>query len=64
MRNTFTVKNLALLLVGAASLPKLFDSILLQYKLTLDFFHLESIGEVLVRGVKEKGDIKTLTRLK
>ena len=64
MRNTFTVKKLALLLVGAASLPQLFDSILLQYKLTLDFFHLESIGEVLMRGVKEKGDIKNTDALK
>ena len=45
-------------MVGAASLPNLFDSIKLQYQLVLDFFHLENIGMVLVRGVKDKGDIK------
>ena len=58
MRNEFHIKKLALLLVGAASLPNLFDSIKLQYQLVLDFFQLENIGMVLVRGVKEKGDIE------
>ena len=29
------------ILVGAATLPELFDSIKLQYKLVLSFFHLE-----------------------
>ncbi len=42
MRNTFSIKKLGLLLVGAAGLPELF----------------EDIGSVLVRGVREKGDIK------
>ena len=58
MRNKFKIKKLALLLVGAASLPNLFDSIKLQYQLVLDYFHLEDVGMVLVRGVKEKGDIE------
>ena len=58
MRNKFKTKKLALLLVGAASLPNLFDSIKLQYQLVLDYFHLEDVGMVLVRGVKEKGDIE------
>ena len=58
MRNEFHIKKLALLLVGAASLPNLFDAIKLQYQLVLDFFHLENIGMVLVKGVKEKGDIE------
>ena len=58
MRNEFHIKKLALLLVGAASLSNLFDSIKLQYQLVLDFFQLENIGMVLVRGVKEKGDIE------
>ena len=58
MRNEFKIKKLALLLVGAASLPNLFDAIKLQYQLVLDFFHLEDIGMILVRGVKDKGDIK------
>lgn len=57
MRNEFHIKKLALLLVGAATLPELFDSIIMQYQLILNFFHLEDLGMVLVRGVKEKGDI-------
>lgn len=57
LRNTFKVKKTALLLVGAASLPELFDSILIQYRLLLNFFHLEDAGTVLVRGVKNIGDI-------
>ncbi len=58
LRNDFKIKKLALLLVGAASLPELFDSIKLQYQLILNFFHLEDAGMVLVRDVREKGDIK------
>lgn len=58
MRNEFRVKRLALLLVGAATLQELFDAIKLQYQLVLNFFHLEDAGMVLVRGVKDIGDIK------
>ena len=57
VRNTFGIKRLGLLLVGAAELPDLFDSILSQYELVLRFFKLDSIGTVLVRGVKDVGDI-------
>lgn len=57
MRNTFAVRRLALLLVGAAELPKLFETILMQYQMILDFFHLQDCGKILVRGVKDKGDI-------
>lgn len=58
MRNEFQIKKLALLLVGAATLPELFDAIKLQYQFVLNFFHLEDAGMVLVRGVKDIGDIK------
>ena len=58
VRDTFPIKKMALLLVGAATLPELFDSILTQYQLCLNFFKLVDVGRVLVRGVKEKGDIK------
>ena len=58
IRDTFHIKKMALLLVGAATLPELFDSILSQYRLCINFFKLEDAGRVLVRGVKEKGDIK------
>jgi multimeric flavodoxin WrbA len=63
IRDTFPLKKMALLLVGAATLPELFDSILTQYKLCLNFFKLEDAGRVLVRGVKDKGDIKNTDAL-
>ena len=43
MRNEFKIKKLALILVGAATLPELFDSIIMQYKLVLNSFHLECV---------------------
>ena len=57
IRDTFHIHKMALLLVGAASLPELFDSILTQYKLCLNFFKLQDMGQVLVRGTKDKGDV-------
>ena len=63
MRNTFHIKKLGLLLVGAAQLPNLFDPILMQYQMVLEFFKLESIGTVLVRGVKDIGDIENSSAL-
>lgn len=64
MRNDFKIKKLALLLVGAATLPQMFDAIKLQYQLILDFFNLDDVGMVLVNGVKDKGDIKNNQALK
>lgn len=58
MRNEFRIKKLALILVGAATLPELFDSIKVQYQLVLNYFKLEDAGMVLVRGAKDKGDVK------
>ena len=63
IRDTFPIKKMALLLVGAATLPELFDSILAQCQLCLNFFKLEDAGRVLVRGVKDKGDIKNTNAL-
>ena len=57
IRDSFHIKKMALLLVGAASLPELFDAILTEYNLCLKFFNIEDAGKVLVRGVKDKGDI-------
>lgn len=57
MRNTFNIRKLGLILVGAAELPDLFDPIITQYQMILDFFGLEDAGRVLVRGVKDKGDV-------
>lgn len=55
MRNRFQVKKLALLLVAGATLPAVFDAILRQYQLVLDYFGLEDAGRVLVRGVPGEG---------
>ena len=63
VRDTFPIEKMALLLVGAATFPELFDSILTQYQLCLNFFKLEDAGCVLVRGVKDKGDIKNTNAL-
>jgi len=58
IRDTFHIKKAALILVGAASLPELFDSILAQYQLCINYFHIEDMGRVLVRGAKEKGGVR------
>ena len=57
IRDKFAIKQMALIPVGAAILPELFDSILTQYKLCLNFFGLEDTGQILVRGCKDKGDV-------
>ena len=63
IRDSFHIKKMALLLVGAATLPELFDAILTEYNLCLNFFNIEDAGKVLVRGVKEKGDINNTDAL-
>ena len=63
IRDSFHIKKMALLLVGAATLPELFDAILTEYNLCLKFFNIEDAGKVLVRGVKNKGDIKNTDAL-
>ncbi len=57
MRNRFGIRRLGLILVGAATIPDLFDPILAQYRMILRFFSLEDIGTVLVSGAREKGDV-------
>ena len=64
IRDTFHIRKMALLLVGAATLPELFDAILTEYNLCLKFFGIEDVGKVLVRGAKAKGDIKNTDALK
>ncbi len=62
-RNSLKLKGLALLLVGADTIPNLFDSIIAQYRLTLEYFKLKDHGMVLVGGVEEKAAIKGSERL-
>ena len=64
MRKEFKIRKLALILVGAATLPELFDPIKLQYQLVLNYFQLEDAGMVLVRGARDKGDVKNSPALK
>lgn len=61
IRNDFKISRLGLMLVGAASRPDLFDAVKLQYEMLLQFFNLESIGELCVPSVKDKGDVKKTT---
>lgn len=63
-RNTLPLKKLALILVGGAELPELFDSIITQYQLVRSFFHLEDAGMVLVRGARDKGAVRNGDGLK
>ena len=63
IRDSFHIKKAALILVGAASLPELFDSILAQYQLCISYFHIEDMGHVLVRGAKEKGGVRVTKAL-
>lgn len=49
---------------GAATLDELFDSIIAQYQLLLNYFKLEDAGRVLVRGAKEKGDVNDTDGIK
>lgn len=58
IRDEFHIKKLALLLVGAATIPELFDAIRYQYQMVLKFFNMKDAGMILVPGVKEIGDIK------
>ena len=45
LRNQFTFKKISsLLLVGGATPPPLFDAILCQYQLILDFFHFQELA--------------------
>lgn len=57
MRNGFGIHYAVLLSVGAASIPDLFDPIVMQYRMALRFFGIEDLGTVLVGGVRGKGDI-------
>ncbi len=57
LRNSFPIRKLGLILVGAAELPDLFDSIITQYRLILRFFGLDDAGMVLARGARGKGDV-------
>jgi len=63
IRDSFHITKMALLLVGAATLPELFDAILMEYNLCLKFFGIEDVGKVLVRGVKDKGVINNTDAL-
>lgn len=64
MRNTFKIKGLALLLTAASSKASVFDAIVRQYELVLDYFHFEDKGRMLVGGVGDKGAITQREELK
>ena len=57
MRKNFKIKSTALLLVAGSSNPCVFDAIVRQYELIVDYFHFEDKGKILVGSVNEKGAI-------
>ena len=63
LRNTFHIHKTCLLLCGAANLENLFDAITTQYEMVLNFFNIEDCGRVLVRNVKDKGDVQNTDAL-
>ncbi|MDE6210857.1 MAG: NAD(P)H-dependent oxidoreductase [Clostridia bacterium] len=64
MRKNFKIKNTAMLLVAGSSKPCVFDAIVRQYQLIVDYFHFEDKGMILVGGVNEKGAIADREELK
>ena len=64
MRKNFKIKSLALLLVAGSSKPCVFDAIVKQYELILDYFHFEDRGRVLVGGVNDRGAIANREEVK
>ena len=63
IRNTFKVKKLGLLAVCADDREAVFDSVSVMYRSVLSYFSLADGGIVTVRGVSEKGDIKSHPKL-
>lgn len=57
LRDGFGIRYAALLSVGAATIPDLFDPMLMQYRMALRFFGIEDFGCVLADGIRGKGDI-------
>ena len=64
IRKNFRIRKMALLSVGADTMPELFDAIIAQYRLSLNYFSFEDLGMVPVRGVEEKGSIEGNAALK
>lgn len=58
IRNSFKVKKLVLLAVGADTKKEVFDSLVTAYKAVLKYFSLENGGIITVNGMKNKGDIR------
>lgn len=57
VRDQFNIRQMSLIAVGAATLPELFDAVLAEYRLCLNFFNLTDKGVILARGCKEKGEV-------
>ena len=64
MRKNFKIKKTALMLVAGSSKPCVFDAIVKQYELIVDYFHFEDNGRILVGGVNDKGAISNREQLR
>lgn len=58
IRDRFTVKKCALVLVGGSSRPQIFDSSLLRFQQLVAHFNLSDAGHLLVGGMRNAGDVR------
>lgn len=56
IRDTFHIYKAAILLCGGSSKPWIFDGILKQWEICLDYFGIEDAGRILVGGNTENGE--------
>ena len=57
MRDSFHIRQSALLLVGGSSRPEVFEAIVHQYQLCIKHFDIADQGVVLAGGCRQFGDV-------
>lgn len=57
MRDSFHIRQSALLLVGGSSRPEVFEAIVHQYRLCIKHFDIADRGVVLAGGCRQFGDV-------
>lgn len=57
IRNRFGIRRMGLILDGEGKDPSVFRSTQIMYQEVVDWFKLETIGQVLVNGVRNPGDV-------
>lgn len=62
LRERFSVRQIALIAVGAAVRKGMFEGLLAQYKLIISYFHLLDLGTILIQNAKSKDDVSAEAR--